>query len=849
MDLKDLDLRGYGRFTDAPASFECDKIHTPVPWDYVYTNGQVLVRIRQDGSGYCQVNPPEGVPLLGGPPLVHREGGHCAPNMLAWIVPDEKPVRAFTNFYLPAVPVASPLEEPAEFSCRFDPACATYNVRQDDWQVQTQVMVPPSGPAMIMTVRVTNAGSSPRGCTVMPVIKPFLANLMAAPWDVAFWYQTSAFCKLDGRGAFWIQTRDAGGRPAKRMHAGVITDFDAQSVETAFEPFIGNGSWTAPEVLWNGGLRQRAGNFKWGQPTGENASTDQPIIAGMARHIKLAAGKTFEFTIVLAKLTDREDGELPDPSELKAWGKYFDAGVRQAAVDELTAKYDALMARRHIELPDAAMSRYVNEWMPMQAYWVAMLDRGWPGGFRGTRDAAQDATSFIPIGAAHARERLLEVAANQREDGYFPRLYSPTDKASALEVMKKATHVDAGAFVWELLHEYLCWTRDFDVLKVKTVWLEGRKKSTILEHALKIFDYYLSPVNLGRHGLCKIRGGDWNDSINLAGVQGKGESVMVSCQVVLALEQAAQLLTGLDENARMPQHAATIRRLSAGLARLRGNLLKHALNKKGYFNGVFNDAGKWIFSPADPDGQKRVNGPANSFAIISGVAMGPQRKKVLSALNWLKGPYGWRLFHPPIGHPPISNLGRLGQGDLLPGIAENGTPYNHGSHGFLGRAAWTAGQGDMLYQIMRFMFPYDQQTHPVAVSMTAPYGLVNHWKEVYGVEGVGGDMFLTGSIATALRNCYEGFAGFRPDLKHVVVDPCIASDWKAVSYDIEFLGGRCHVEVRNPRGVQCGVAKLTLDGQEVATRVFDARLDRNVAAIPVDLFKPGVDHMIEVIMG
>ena len=848
MDLKDLDLRGYGRFLDTPASFECTKIHTPSPWDYVYTNGQVLVRIRQDGSGYCQVNPPEGVPLLGGPPLVHREGGHSMPNLLTWIIPDEKPFRAFANFGLPSVPVRSPLEEPPSYSCRFEPACATWKVEQDQWRIETAVSVPPEGPAMIATFTLTNVGRGRRACTLMPVIKPFLADLMAAPWDVAFWYQTSAFCRVDGHSAFWVQTRDAGGRPAKRMHAGIISDFKPDSVETAYESFIGNGSWAAPEAIWHGKLRQKAGDFKWGRGDGANASTDQPIVAAMAKRVELPAGGKYEFTVVIAKLTDRADGEIPAPAELKKWARFFTPHARNQALIELNARYAHLMSRRHIELPDEAMSRYADEWMPMQAYWVAMLDRGWPGGFRGTRDAAQDATSFVPIDPAQARGRLLEICGNQRADGYFPRLYNPVDKGPTIELMKKATHVDAGAFTWELVREYVCYTRDFDVLFEKVGWLDRTGKSTVLEHALTIFHYYLSPRNLGPHGLCKIRGGDWNDSVNLAGVLGKGESVMVSCQVVLGLEQAIELLNHLDKGGK-PKFAHLARKLAAALAKLRANLLKHARNKDGYFNGLFNDAGKWVFSPADPDGRKRVNGPANSFAIAAGVARGKVRTSTLTALNRLKGPFGWRLFYPPIGHPPISNLGRIGPGDLSPGIAENGTPYNHGSHGFLGRAAWSAGEGDMLYQVMRFMFPYDQGTHPMDVAKTAPYGLVNHWKEAFGVEGVGGDMFLTGSIATAIRNCYEGFAGFRPDLDCVVIDPCLPRQWKQIAYEAVFLGGRCRVTVHNPKGVQCGVAKLTMDGHEIAARVNDARLERTLAVIPVELFEQGKDHLIEVTMG
>jgi cellobiose phosphorylase len=279
---------------------------------------------------------------------------------------------------------------------------------------------------------------------------------------------------------------------------------------------------------------------------------------------------------------------------------------------------------------------------------------------------------------------------------------------------------------------------------------------------------------------------------------------------------------------------------------MRDNLQRHAFNKSGYYNGVFSDSGRWVFSPADSDGKSRINGPANSFAVIAGVARGQARDSVIDALNSLKGPHGWRLFYPGIGHPPIPKLGRLGQGDLESGIAENGAPYNHGSHGFLGRAAWTAGRGQMFYDVMRYMLPYDQQAHPIAVSKTAPYGVVNHWKEAIGMEGRGGDTFLSGSIATALRNFYEGMAGFRPELEAVVIDPVIPPDWRQMQAHVSFMGARITINVRNPSGKECGVARLTMDGKEMPDRINCPRLERQLAVIPIDAFKSGKKHVIEV---
>jgi len=850
MKLNQIDLKGYGRFSDTPGSFEIMRYRLPAPWDYCYTNGDMLLRIRADGAGYLQAMPPNGVPLLAGPPLLFRENAHVTPNMLTWIIP-EKPGRcaAFTNFWLPVMPGVNAAEEPEEYRCLFDPACARYRVVQDGWLVETTAFVPPHGSVMVMTVSVTNRARISRACAVMPVVRPYLASLSQAPWDVACWYQTIAFCRVENHSAFWMQTRDAGGIPARRLHAGILSDFIPDTFEVSCDRFVGNGEWNSPRAVADGrlALAARGAKFKWGDALAGNAAVGQPPLAAMARRVALRPGEKFEFTTVIAKLPDGPDGKLPPPATLAKLSGYLSPREREKVLKQLARNAGELLKRRNLKTPDESLSRYINEFVPLQAYWVSVLDRGWPGGFRGVRDAAQDATSLVGIDPRLARVRLVEIFNHQWSNGLFPRAYYVEGVRMSPIV---DSHVDAGVWVWELLNEYVCQTRDFKVLAEKTRWQVRYGHLTILERVIRLFEYYLQKENLGKHGLCKIRGGDWNDSVNRAGLEGKGESVMVSCQLVLALEEAADLLRYLDElhvSRKWTRRAASF---AKSAAKMRKNLMRHAFNAEGYLNGVFNDAGRWVFSPKDPDGRRRINGPANSYAIIAGIVQGDERGKVFKALAQLKGPFGWRLFHPPIaGNPPILKLGRIGQGDLAPGLGENGTPYNHGSQGFLGRAAWTAGKGNLLYEVLRYMFPYDQKAHPVDVARTAPYGIVNHWKEAIGLEGVGGDVFLSGSIATSLRNAYEGLAGFRVGLKHVIFDPCIPAKWDGLEYEVDFLGSRLHVTVKNNSHVECGVARLKLDGKEILDRFESSRLGRRVAVIPLNRFRKGKRHKVEVIMG
>jgi cellobiose phosphorylase len=191
-------------------------------------------------------------------------------------------------------------------------------------------------------------------------------------------------------------------------------------------------------------------------------------------------------------------------------------------------------------------------------------------------------------------------------------------------------------------------------------------------------------------------------------------------------------------------------------------------------------------------------------------------------MKTLKQANGYALFRPGIGDVPIDNLGRIGQGDMLPGIGENGNPYNHGSHGFLGRAAAASAHGDLLLDIFKYMLPYDQDAHPIEQSKTAPYGVVNHWLSIEGQFGKGGSTFLSGSITTALRNVYGGMMGFQPTLDGIQMDPCIPSAWKRAEYEHNFRGARFHVVIDNPAGVCRGVRGMIHNGKPCAGNVLPA---------------------------
>ena len=78
--------------------------------------------------------------------------------------------------------------------------------------------------------------------------------------------------------------------------------------------------------------------------------------------------------------------------------------------------------------------------------------------------------------------------------------------------------------------------------------------------------------------------------------------------------------------------------------------------------------------------------------------------------------------------------------------------------------------------------------------------------------------------------------GIRPTLNGLQIDPCIPADWKGFSCVRKYRGAEYHITVRNPEGVEKGIATLLVNGKEVTE-----------SCIPVP--PEGSVLQVEVIMG
>lgn len=847
MHLTDLDLRGYGRFSaNHKAGFVITTPNLPTPWDYIYQNRAMLLRVDQHGIAYAQSFPPNDIVMF------LRDRFQKSSVWMTWFQSPEFTTGPFTNFFGPTPGIADPAAAPARFEVTFTPSRAVYEIEHEGLRVKTEVFLPMDGPTICQTVSVTNLRPKPLPLTAIPVLRHACQWADMAAWDKPEWYLRTAFFKDTDVGAgFSIHVTspvcDVSRRRAAVFWAGLE---GLTGAEVSYDAFIGHGTFENPEAVVRGRLELELAEARpWGEYDDRNQMFSFSPICALQYGLELAPGETRRLRQVFSWLTMPADGLLPDLTTARCPAIYLSEPTYRDEVQGVARQYDELMSVRQVTTPDMALNHYANEWLPVQLDWVCSLDRGWPSKMRGGRDAANDYTAMAALRPAWTRDLILTELSCQRPDGWVPRHFSA--KGHAGPERDTRGHCDAGVWVLEMVHEYLCHSKDFDLLFESIPWLDqpAGEQDTVLEHALRAVDFFISEDNIGEHGLVKLREGEWLDTVNRAGLRGRGEGVMITAQVIMSLVQMQQLIGLLAERGRFPRDRAQalLDLYEQRRHAFADNLRRHAWNAEGYFNGFFNDDGHWLFSPKDPDGARRVYGAANWWAIIAGVAVPDLVDSCLKEMEFLRCDMGYRLNWPPFIYGPIPNVGRMASGDSPAGRSEHGNPYNQGSHGFLGRALAVAGQGDLLREVLTCLLPYDQQRHPVDQVRTPPYALVNVWQNVPRFRNRALMTFLTGSTAYAIRMIYDWLCGIRPTLDGLVVDPCLPRDFHDVSASFRYLDRTVHVNIRNPDGRQAGVKSMTVNGV-AGTRTETDPFSRRTVFVADDAMFTGETNRIEVVM-
>ena len=675
----------------------------------------------------------------------------------------------------------------------FLPEKSIYRLTFGKTEVVTELFVTEKNKRFVMNVTVKNLGEQVKEYSILKCAFPYLNELLMAPWDKPEWYTRTEYLK--DKNAFLTTKYSVAGKKEERRYLTIVSNDEINNRELSLER-----------------LTALTKNFsvipdKVGGVTEDTLYAFKQCVSTLAT-VNLKGGESYSFTQVFA-VTDDEKKIVEN---IENSVKYFDSTVQKAEEEKLAEKHAELFSVRTVKTGDPDFDSFVNGFLPLEMYWVSSLDRGWPTGMRGVRDAANDFEGMLCYDKQMCKGVIENIFSEQRGDGWYPRQV-PFGTGTKFDLRE---FVDSACFFTEYVYDYLAYTGDYSILENKYGYYDCETQESGLTHLKKGMDYLLSDDALGVHGLVKMRGGDWLDCLSGAGKKGRGESVMVSCQLVMCLKYLVEILNKVGQVNEVEKYEKA------------GYRLKNAINKAAFngrfYNAVYTDNDTWLFSEKDEDGEERVYVPTNAYAVISGVASGKENE-IFNEIAKLKTSDGYKLFSKPLGGKFIDGIGKMGTGDFQPYFAENGSVYNHGSQCFLIRALAKAGRYEEISDVLGYALPLYADKHSPEKTCSAPYAITNCYHLVPSFYGRSGFSFLTGSVAMIERAVYSWVFGLNFALNNIVITPCVPKEYANAEITTPFNGHNLTIKYVG-YGAQIEIAEISGKSFDVSAEGRSVLIDK-----------------------
>jgi len=512
-----------------------------------------------------------------------------------------------------------------------------------------------------------------------------------------------------------------------------------------------------------------------------------------ASEFDLSLDKDEEFTnLLLASTCQSEDDINKINEEYLSWDAFDNELIKQK---EIHAKLNSSIS---VKTPDEIFNSQNNIWLKRQV----SIGKTWGRLYgRGFRDVFQDIAGFTILDPKLSREKIIDSLKYQFEDGNCIRQFLPS---------YRYPYNDGPSWIATTLLTYINETGDLTILDEKVPYLKGTTwddvvlvdsykfeeyefvdhNETVLNHLEKAFNYYIN--DKGIHGLVKWYGGDWNDSINSAGLNGKGESVWLTIAVIKAMKDFVTILSIAGLNEKTEKYLYEISNYKSAIE-------EHAIID-GHIIYGFTDTGKIV------GGNDRIFMNPQTWAVFSELFDKETLNKLMDQVEGkLQCPYGYMLNFPAY-YKGEEDVGRTTY--FTPGLVENASVYNHGVCWKI-RADCMLGRGDLAYKTLK-MIRFDNPDNKN--NGMEPYAVSNMFIGPMdpNAPGYAPMSWISGTAGTIFKTTIEDLIGIKPIFKGLVIKPCLPSMWNELEATRVFRGETYHIIYK--RSVE---NKVVCDGNEV----------------------------------
>lgn len=568
-------------------------------------------------------------------------------------------------------------------------------------------------------------------------------------------------------------------------------------------------------------------------------------IASHYIEVNLEPGEKRELVFVLGYIENAQEAKweskgVINKTKAKAMIAKFDTTEKvDAALAEIAANWKRLLDVYQVSTGDEKLDRMVNIWNPYQCMVTFNMSRSASffesgiGRGMGFRDSNQDLIGFVHQVPDRAKQRIIDIASTQFEDGSAYHQYQPLTKRGNADI--------GGDFnddpLWLILSvsAYIKETGDWSILDETVPYDNDESKATdLFEHLSRSFNFTVN--NLGPHGLPLIGRADWNDCLNLncfsndpnesfqttSNKMGRtAESLMIAGQFVLYGREYVELCKrrGVDTAEAEKQIDAMV----------------EAVKKDGWdgdwFLRAYDYYGKPVGSKENEEAQIFIESQGFCTMAEIGKEEGLCEKALDSVEERLACEHGIVLNNPAFTKYVIE----YGEISTYPaGYKENAGIFCHNNPWVI-IGETKLGRGDKALDYWKRIAPaFREEKSELHKMEPYVYSQMIAGKDAFK-PGEAKNSWLTGTAAWNWAAISQDILGIKPGYDGLTIDPCVSKEWKEYKVTREYRGASYNITIKNPMGVCKGVVSLTLNGEPVPGNIVPVQVEGSVNTVEVTL--------------
>lgn len=696
------------------------------------------------------------------------------------------------------------------YECRHGIGYSRFTSSKNGVKASVLTFVPMNDSCEISQLKLTNGSSETKEISVFSYVEWCLWNADDDSRNFQRNYSTGEVEVVDSTIFHKTEYRE------RRNHYAVYSvNAKVDGFDTSRDAFLGayRGA-DKPEAVENGAC------------TNSVAHGWSPIAS---HHLKvtLSPGETKSFVFVLGYVENPEEekwesyGIINKKPAYAMLDKYKTDADVEKAFSELNDYWKNLLAKYTIKSSNDKVDRMVNIWNQYQcmvtfnmsrsaSYYESGIGRG-----MGFRDSCQDLLGFVHLIPDRARERIIDIASTQFQDGSAYHQYQPLTKKGNSDIGSGFN--DDPLWLIAGTSAYVRETGDTSILTEMVPFDNDASVATpLMDHLKRSFDYIVN--HKGPHQLPLIGRADWNDCLNLncfsehpgESFQTFGpsegpvaESVFIGGMFVKYGEEYAQLCELMGDQAE------------ADRAREEVKLMNAAVLKDGWdgewFVRAYDAYSQKIGSRECEEGQIYIE--PQGFCVLAGIGVeeGHARKALDSVKERLDTKYGVMILQPAYTRYHLE-LGEISS--YPPGYKENAGIFCH-NNPWISIAETVIGRGDRAFEVYQKTCPaYVEDINEIHRTEPYVYSQMVAGADAY-IPGEAKNSWLTGTAAWTFVNISQYILGVYPTHKGLSVNPCVPRNFGDFEITRKFREGTYNIKVVNPDKVEKGIKSLTVDGTPV----------------------------------